>query len=235
MRRPTFGLQLASGTIVLMNTQEMPSETTESQNTTPARTRSSRVQKRMDSTRKAIVDAALALFDRIPYRDVTIRMIMGEAGFGTGTFYNFFSDKEDLVMYAARELMANAGSFLALSACGDTMSERIEAMMRGAATFIAENASMVNLFMTAVAQLPDVANVHGSRHATASIEFTKQLIEQGQATGEFRACIDARVAAELLQNCLGTPREVPKDATAKQAFIDNAMAKTSLVLDALRS
>jgi TetR/AcrR family transcriptional regulator, repressor of fatR-cypB operon len=48
--------------------------------------------------RKRLMDCALDLFIEKGYFNTAIRDIIVRSGFGTGTFYNYFIDKEDVLM-----------------------------------------------------------------------------------------------------------------------------------------
>lgn len=47
--------------------------------------------------RQRLLDCALDLFVEKGYFNTPVREIIAKSGFGTGTFYNYFSDKEDVL------------------------------------------------------------------------------------------------------------------------------------------
>ena len=198
---------------------------------TPRRRRpSERLRNRMAATRQDIMDAALALFEEEPYRDVTIAKIMERAGYAVGTYYNFFKDKEDLIYQAACDLMAKAGAFLTDVPAGLAPRARIEHIVHGAAEVIAQNRSLFNLYMSTVALDPRVARERGSRHAEASLSLVEGIVAEGQAAGSMRADVPARIAASLIQSCLQSSVE-----QNPAGFIEDTDLKLAFILDALEA
>lgn len=51
-----------------------------------------------------IYDAALRVFTRTPYEKVSIQNILDEADIPRGSFYQYFTDKEDLYLYLCQEV-----------------------------------------------------------------------------------------------------------------------------------
>ena len=52
-----------------------------------------------EEKRERLMAAARAEFLRVPYEDASINRIIREAGIPRGSFYMYFTDKEDLVRY----------------------------------------------------------------------------------------------------------------------------------------
>ncbi|MEY4131148.1 MAG: hypothetical protein RLZZ31_1272 [Actinomycetota bacterium] len=65
------------------------------------------------ATRRKFLDAAAKLLDEHSYRDVTVTEIAKEAGTSPATFYQYFSDVEDVVLALADELVSVAATQLA--------------------------------------------------------------------------------------------------------------------------
>ncbi len=63
---------------------------------TSAKSRRRPVQPRSHETSRAIRDAFVRLLDEKPFSEVTIREIVLVAGVGLGTFYEYFSSKDEL-------------------------------------------------------------------------------------------------------------------------------------------
>lgn len=55
------------------------------------------VSKQNKERRQKLLGCALSLFAEKGYFDTPVREIIVQSGFGTGTFYNYFSDKEDIL------------------------------------------------------------------------------------------------------------------------------------------
>ena len=61
----------------------------------------SEINPRAARSRDAILEAFRQLMREKDYDKITVRDIFKRAGVGNGTFYRHFSDKEDLLTYAA--------------------------------------------------------------------------------------------------------------------------------------
>ncbi len=64
-----------------------------------------RAQKK-DKTKKAILEAALALFAKKGFRRTTTKEISKNAGIAEGTLFNYFGSKEDLALYFIEQEIA---------------------------------------------------------------------------------------------------------------------------------
>ncbi len=58
---------------------------------------------RGEATRRALLDAALALFAREGFHRTTVPDIVREAGVGHGTFYEYFSNRRDVLVELTKE------------------------------------------------------------------------------------------------------------------------------------
>ena len=63
-----------------------------------------------ERTRARIVESARILFNRHGFENVTIAMVMKEAGLTHGGFYNHFKSKEDLYAEAVRSFLMGRGA-----------------------------------------------------------------------------------------------------------------------------
>ncbi len=55
-----------------------------------------KMQKRKATRRRGLLDVATRLFGRHGYHGTTVPMVVAESGSSTGSFYNYFANKEDL-------------------------------------------------------------------------------------------------------------------------------------------
>ena len=55
-------------------------------------------QARSRRTRQKLIDAAVECFERSGFDETTTAMIAAEAGVAVGTFYNYFTDKRELIL-----------------------------------------------------------------------------------------------------------------------------------------
>lgn len=154
---------------------------------------------RGDRTRRAIIDAARRVFERIGYVDARVSDIVAEAGIAHGSFYTYFASKvdvfkeiENLVGAQINEAVAHAPE----DAPGDALANLEHANRRYLAVHWA-NAR----FMTLVDQVatidPDIHRhrVHSRRRHVARVaKGIARLQERGQADPG----TDAEATAEAL-------------------------------------
>lgn len=76
-------------------------------------------------TREKLLDAAIELVNRHGMRFLTIRNICDEAGISTGSFYNLFDGKDDLVAYYLSNVFETYKQKAEEQAQGKTSLERI--------------------------------------------------------------------------------------------------------------
>jgi len=60
-------------------------------------TKCSNLQAKMMKKRKRLLECALELFAEKGYFNTPVRAIIDKSGFGTGTFYNYFNNKEEIL------------------------------------------------------------------------------------------------------------------------------------------
>jgi AcrR family transcriptional regulator len=53
--------------------------------------------RKRERTRRALIDAAAALFERKGYNETTVAEIAAAADIGTRTFFSYFASKEDIL------------------------------------------------------------------------------------------------------------------------------------------
>ena len=148
-------------------------------------------------SRTGILDAAEQLFARRGFRSTTIKAIAGEAGVNTALLYYYFPDKQGLY-HAVLER-----AFGGLIAEGeDRLQEGLEpeaairAFVSLQASYFGRHPSRPHLF---VRELID----HGAEYAAGQLTrlavtlFRRlcDVIERGQAGGQFRPDLDAHRAA----------------------------------------
>lgn len=190
---------------------------------------SDRMKRKQAATRAAIIKAALELFEEEPYRNVTIARIMERADYAVGTYYSFFSDKDDLVLSATRELMMQAGSLMANVPEDMTARQRIELVMHETASVIAENLTLFALFFAIPSTSKTETDSTRTKHAEGSLAMLVNLFEAGVQAGEFGADTPSSLVAELLQSSLQPSSRLRKG----EAFVRDIDAKTEFVLDAI--
>ncbi|HEX4812761.1 MAG TPA: helix-turn-helix domain-containing protein [Nonomuraea sp.] len=70
-------------------------------------------ERKKQRTRRALIEAALRLFEEKGYAETTLAEIAAEAEVSTRTFFSYFGSKEDLVFYDGPERLARAQALVA--------------------------------------------------------------------------------------------------------------------------
>ncbi len=84
-----------------------------------------------ETTRRAILDAALDLFVTNGYAHVSIRNIASRVGYSPGAIYNYFPSKDDIFLALAEEGFRKLGATqLAMPATSDALGDLADAAWR---------------------------------------------------------------------------------------------------------
>lgn len=145
-----------------------------------------------------IYDAALALFRRKGVAGATIREIAREADVGVGTFFNYFSSKEDVLAELGSQRQQRLEARATDPAMvGQPTLTRIEDIMRALVEGMEEEPLLTRAIVRAALASPSL--FHGERaRFVALVALLAGILREGQARGEVAADCDAEVAAQLL-------------------------------------
>lgn len=67
-------------------------------------------EERAQATREKLLEAAIELVNQYGMKYLTVRNICDEAGVSTGSFYNLFDSKDDLVFYYLQNVSLSTSS-----------------------------------------------------------------------------------------------------------------------------
>jgi AcrR family transcriptional regulator len=164
----------------------------------PSQTRRAPASARGARTRQALVQAARRVFERDGFLDARITDITAEAGVAAGTFYTYFTSKEDAfaaVMEEVSEEMLHPR--LKEIADRDDPVAVIEAANRAYLVAYRRNARLMAL-MEQVAQIDADFRRLRLRRARAFGERNAQAISRLQQRGWADPELDAQLAADAL-------------------------------------
>jgi TetR/AcrR family transcriptional regulator len=148
------------------------------------------------ATRDQILDAAEALFAAQGFARTTIKQIGEAAGVNSALLYYYFGDKERLYQEV---LQRQVGTLVARTMEGlehGSVEERLRAFLENQARALAERPHLPKLLMRELAD-HDASRAASQIERVAGTSFRGlcDLIREGQASGVFRADVDARFAA----------------------------------------
>lgn len=173
---------------------------------------------------KSIVDIAMKLFLEKGFEKTTVAAIMEAADFGTGTFYNYFQSKEDILKYVlAMKLNETKISLEELNQSSINPPQKISRILLIIGKIYEDNPQLFNLYRDqslALNQPP-----HGSEFK----DILVCVVQEGQEKGNFRKNIPIEIVTEmfmgLIQSTIISRSQIP--------FLENLKYKVVLLLDGL--
>ena len=161
-----------------------------------------RWQRRPDDRPDALMASALKLVKQQGYRRVRLEDIAADAGVSKATVYHYFNGKDDLLTRAVAERVAGIQvEFDAvLERSGPRAADRLRAYLLHFWQFsLSAHAGVWQRLLVSeiVTEAPAIfeAWAEGLVNRWQTVE---RLIREGQATGEFRADVDAAVSARMM-------------------------------------
>ena len=164
-------------------------------------TKSSRWERRPEARPQELLDAALMVFADKGYRNTKLDEIAKAAGVTKGTIYHYFSTKEELLLRAIEHYHERAFGRLSemQRTTGTSAAERVRAfVMDGFGSDDPARRRIHALLQGIGADAPAVRREWLKSGPRRGWRLLRKIIEEGQASGEFRADADADVAARLL-------------------------------------
>lgn len=152
---------------------------------------------------KAIVDAAVSTFSWVDFHEATMRDIAERAGVGLGTIYHYFHSKEQLLYWVleakSREFTAALNEHLAgVSGTFERLTEATRFILR---TY-EQDPELAWLSYVAL-PLKGWVEQPGFNAVRDHARILRKIIEDGQAAGDVRFDIDARLMTRFYFGGLG--------------------------------
>jgi AcrR family transcriptional regulator len=164
------------------------------------------------TTRKAIVEAAMVCFARQGYAQTTIRHIAAEAGVSTGLMYHYFEGKEALLQAVFENCMATLSGVMVQAYRGSQPRDRLPVLLRAMFDMLEEDKDFWALFQMLRGQ-PAIMAILGVefREWTRRLTelFTAELRRLGRVQPELKALILYSLVEGTIQQYLLDPDEYP--------------------------
>jgi AcrR family transcriptional regulator len=148
--------------------------------------------------RQRLLECALELFVEQGYFNTPVRQIIARSGFGTGTFYNYFTNKEDilkaLLEQFAHEIISSVKNYYTVEK--DLGKRFIETKRLNMEVFI-QNRKLTEIYCR-VAGVSEVIDASLKEFEDKLIEFFRKNIEYGIKKGAFNDVPATPVAYGIL-------------------------------------
>jgi len=164
-------------------------------------TRSTLRERKRDRTRRALVDAAIDLFERNGYDGTTVADIAEAADIGTRTFFSYFASKEELLFPESDTRVAAAVAAIADRQPGDRPADVLLRALRDVGAADGEPDDMVDrIAAVRVALFRTVPAVRGK---ALQVQLDAQREIAGHLQRAFPAELDPVSAAALVGAFVG--------------------------------
>lgn len=170
--------------------------------------------RKRDRTRKALVDAAVELFERNGYQGTTIADIAAAADIGTRTFFGYFASKEELLFPEADGRVDAALTAIAERNPGDRPSDVLLRALRDVAGPEGQPNDMVNRLTALRMRLIRTVPAVGGRALQIQFDAQRDIAQHLQQA--FPDELDDVSAAALVGAFVGAV------SAAVQAQLDNS-------------
>jgi AcrR family transcriptional regulator len=158
-------------------------------------------ERKRDRTRRALVDAALDLFERNGYDGTTVADIAEAAEIGTRTFFSYFASKEELLFPQSDARVAAAVAAIANREPGDRPADVLLRALRDVGSTGQERDDMVD--RVAAARVALFRTVPAVRGRALQLQLDAQREITGHLQRAFPDELDAVSAAALVGAFIG--------------------------------
>lgn len=180
--------------------------------------------------RQTILVAASKQFELHGFANTSIAGIMQAAGLGVGTFYNYFSSKEEVLLTLAKNLREEVEQNISTAGQVDLSScEMLELCCVCTAKLIDENRFILPLFISASEHSDKPEQIPQSL-SPGFRELFEEIILRGQQRGEFRSDVPPNIISEMIHSIYQTTAFSKLDIS----FQENIRLKIKILLDGIK-
>ena len=189
-----------------------------------------RKQKKFQA-RQTILAAAAQQFELNGFANTSIAGIMQAAGLGVGTFYNYFSSKEEVLLTLAKNLRERVEkSIAAAKKINQSSPELLELCCVYTSKQIDENRFILPLFISA-SDYSDKPEQIPQSLSPGFRELFEEIILRGQERGEFRSDVPANTISEMVHSIYQTTAF----SKLEISFQENIRLKVKILLDGIKN
>jgi AcrR family transcriptional regulator len=191
------------------------------------------ISRSRDTTRAVLLESALELFVRYGYQAISHSDIAAEAGIGRTTFYEYFSNKEELLVeLVATKLPELTSELVAAVPDGLSPPQQLGELTARMIEFVGTD-HLGLLLHSEVPRLSDGAQLQIAAAHTHLSEAFADIYRRGVEAGDFRP-LPGRLAGRLVYEVIMTAgREVMDSDDPKQQVHSVADAAVEFLLGGL--
>lgn len=201
---------------------------------------SKREQKKL-LAKQTIMETAIEQFVQRGFQATSIADIMKAAHMGLGTFYNYFDSKDQLLHYLLDNLAVQLQQRLQhLTAEQKSKAEILREMVLMTAQLVDSNKYVLPLFLSAGARPEQASEEPKGKecgqepqehrgHGPAFMAMFLQLVQEGQASGEFRQDVSAEIITEMFHSLF----QAAAFSSLPLSFEENITMKLRLIIDGI--
>lgn len=196
------------------------------------RIRAENIRIHKEKTRRDLLASAATQFARYGYQDTSLADIAAEVGVGRTTVYEYFADKEAVLVTLVEETMPPVVDAIVGSIPdGIGARESLSLLIKGHLEFIADDTNVAVLIMRETPKLsPSAQEQIRKTHRRLELAIL-DTCRRGSESGEFVA-MDAKAAAELVNALVvWAARNLLRRREPRRALADVTDTVLSLLFD----
>lgn len=184
-------------------------------------------------SKNTIINSAIKLFGTKGLKDTSIADIMQDADLGIGTFYNYFQSKDELLNNLLTQIAFDIRQyFVKLTNENSSQAQILEAIVIYSAKVLDHNRFILPLFMRAVDKSALTVQHHSLMQKPLPFkDLFDEIIQSGQANGEFRTDIPAEIITEMFHSLFQTA----SFSSLPIKYQDNIRYKLNLILTGIKT
>ena len=158
-----------------------------------------RNNKKSQDKRTVILDAALRTFVKRGYSETTVAEIASEAEVAEGTLYNYFQNKEDLLLALCDEKWGDIIDEIKSKISRlDDPNDKLKAVFSLVVRMFKKNRHLAELFMVDVKQSSIFLTNYTINRIVQFLDLIEEILEEGKKKGIYRKDLDTRVAKMVI-------------------------------------
>lgn len=191
-----------------------------------------REMKKLQSKQK-ILDSAIYLFSTKGLKETSISDITKEAKLGTGTFYNYFSSKDDLLNHLLDNIAKDIQKYYKNLQKDDLP---ICSILRKIVLYCGEVFLHNRFILPLFARATDKSALQNRNFNVGMVRvfpfkpLFDQILTKGQEMGEFRSDIPAEIVTEMFHSLFQTA----SFSTLPISYLNNVTYKLELIISGIK-